>query len=330
MDVNCLSFALTLAAQSSLDSGILWNDRWLWAEEVGKSLAQLLTAEPTTSLGTHFTAQPLHAHNNETTPCSPAPENPLAIPCWPLTSLPGVTWLPSPLRTAFNPIVSGTLHLTDPDFPPHADSFLAELLTMMVASHSPLMPASTFLDPLPMLETLRQRSGAMHSWHVLEMPTMFSYAQVVLTNGLGGDPRMVARDGAPIRVVQIRFGVSAPQGNPNAHAVGVPHHLGAAVRRYRTHKAWGRLSGAAGDGVAPKPTEPWNHGHCAEMQAIPPAVEWCKIFGLENVFIYSLSLYKSGNQTAPMCSNCRTYVRAVLKRHPSWRVVDVHTGLAVS
>lgn len=183
-----------------------------------------------------------------------------------------------------------------------------------------------------MLQMLRERSLLLHSADVVEMPTMFSYAHVVHRNPLReaqGASRRKGRKGTPVFVT--RFGVSAPNQTHLGRGLGLANGLAAVVRAYRVRRGWGLLGVNPDAELPPSPTTGWPHGHCAEMQAIPPIVEWCESLSLENITIYSLTVHKSGAGSAAMCSNCRAYISIrVLKRHPSWKVVDVHSSTTLS
>ncbi|TEB31461.1 hypothetical protein FA13DRAFT_1732908 [Coprinellus micaceus] len=171
---------------------------------------------------------------------------------------------------------------------------------------------------------LRQRSLLLHSADLEEMPTMFSYAHVV-HHGRIAKSRITSVATTP--VVITRFGVSAPRQTHLYRGSGIPEGLAGVIRAYRVRKAWGQPGVDFDADIPPPRTTSWHHGHCAEMQAIPPVVEWCEYLGLKHVVIYSLSMHKSGTQFSTMCSNCRAYVSTrVLKKHPSWKVVDVHSG----
>ncbi|KAF6758229.1 hypothetical protein DFP72DRAFT_808075 [Ephemerocybe angulata] len=193
-------------------------------------------------------------------------------------------------------------HLPD-DFPPHQDSMLAELFPNLLSQSFPSSFISRF-NPLILVNMLRCESIALHSWDPEDSgrtPTVFSYAATV--------------SHYPLNIT--RFGVSV--GNGSTGAPG----LGDAVRAYRIRR-WN----AGGASVPPQPMyEPWKHGNCAEMQSIPPVVEWCESHGLENVVIFSLAMHKSGKKM-PTCANCITYIYGrVLKSNPSWVVVDASTGM---
>ncbi|KAJ3538757.1 hypothetical protein NMY22_g5027 [Coprinellus aureogranulatus] len=308
MDVDRLSFAHPFAAQSSPDSGVsLWNDRRLWAGEVEQSSAQLPLAEPVTSLGIHGMGYHQPTQYIPHFPRSPTvntPPDTLSASTIFLNRSPTTEpWLASPVSAINATPPRSLLHfryLLPIDFPPHEDSVHAELFPLLVA-HFSFLPASVFLDPLFMLQILRTKSSELsHSWDTEEMPTMFSYAYVAHNTEIGTDPQLAL---ASIPIVLTRFGVSAPRETHLGRASGIPDGLASAVRAYRLRRAWGCPVIDPGAVTPPKSTESWQHGHCAELQAIPPVVEWCEHLQLENVVIHSLSVHKYGTRSAAMCKH---------------------------
>lgn len=318
-----------LSSQSSPDSEVFpQSHRQLWAGEVGQLWAQLPLAEPMASPEVPSTAHyQQNQYYNSSSHYSPTMGIPKVNPWVSPTLLPGSTpSFFSPYTNLYLAVLANQWLLPH-DFPPHTDSILAELFPLLVARHT-YVPASVFMNPLSMVQSLRKRSGELHLWDIEEMPTMFAYAHVAHNSDVSEDPRVTSSPNIP--VVLTRFGVSAPRETHLRRGSRIPESLAGTIRAYRIRKGWGLFGVDPYADMPPKPTEIWHHGHCAEMQAIPPVVEWCEYLGLENVVIYSLSVHKSGRQTAPMCSNCCAYVRTrVLKKHPSWRVVDVHTGYDV-
>ena len=234
-------------------------------------------------------------------------------------SLPGLS------QRALNDMIWAKV-LLPPHFPRcHDDSVHAELFHLLIAHHSNSLPSSILQNPLRMLQMLRERSLLLHSADVVEMPTMFSYAHVVHNNPLLQAQSTSGRKGSLVFVT--RFGVSAPNQSHLGRGLGLANGLATVVRAYRVRRAWGLVGIDPDADLLPPSTTGWPHGHCAEMQAIPPIVEWCEYLGLENITIYSLTVHKSGTGSTAMCSNCRAYISTrVLKRHPSWKVVDVHSS----
>jgi hypothetical protein len=210
-------------------------------------------------------------------------------------------------------------------FPSHEDSVHAEVFHRLIALHRGSLPASISLHPFDMLQMLRQHSLLLHATDAVEMPTKFSYAHVVHGTAIP-DSLISPTPNIPTLII-TRFGVSAPRLSHIGRGLRIPNGLATVIRDYRVRRAWGNHGVDPSADVPPPSTTYWRHGHCAEMQAIPAVVERCEDLGLENVVIYSLTVNKSGTQSAAMCSNCRAYISTrVLKRHPSWKVVDVHSG----
>jgi hypothetical protein len=175
-----------------------------------------------------------------------------------------------------------------PNFPPHADSIRAEIFSQKKTSQH--------TDPITVLDFFRQKVISAHGGNMEQAPTIFSYARATNFSHL----------------IPTQFGVSAPR--VETHAAEVAY----TVREYRLRQCWG-------DQQPPGQQETWKHGHCAENQSLPSVVARCEELGLENVFIETLAMNRSGNFTG-MCRNCLSYVYfCVLRKHPTWRVYDVYT-----
>jgi hypothetical protein len=120
--------------------------------------------------------------------------------------------------------------------------------------------------------------------------------------------------------ISTQFGVSAPIQNENRSQAA---DLAAVVRNYRVRQCWGEQQ-------PPPKSEIWKHGQCAENQSLSSVVAQCATLGLENVIINTLAMKKSG-ELVGMCKNCRSYVsHRVLRKHPTWKVVDYTTGTRIS
>ncbi|KAJ3540996.1 hypothetical protein NMY22_g4068 [Coprinellus aureogranulatus] len=175
-----------LASRSSLGSWVSsQNHIQLRAGEVGQSSAQLLLAEPLTSLEIIPTASPLNQYKQV---------------------LPSAYSNAGAILTCFKQLRC----LLPSDFPQEEDSINAELFPLLIP-HPRSFPAPTLMDPLSMLRILRQVSELSHSWDLKKMPTVFSYAHAVMNDNPGQDP--LAFPSPAFDAIATRFGVSAPGGN---------------------------------------------------------------------------------------------------------------------
>jgi len=181
------------------------------------------------------------------------------------------------------------LHLLPPRFPSHIDSIRANLFSQQISSFH--------IDPIDMLEWFRHQTISAHAYSgsIHEVPTMFSYAK------------------ANHYFIPTQFGVSAPRSQCGATLAAA-----VAIREYRLRQCWGEQK-------PPANQESWRHGHCAESQSLSSVVACCEDLGLENVFIETLAVNKSGKFVG-MCKNCMVYILyRILHKHPTWRIYDVYT-----
>ncbi len=178
-----------------------------------------------------------------------------------------------------------------PQFPPYIDPIRADLFSQQMSSSD--------LNPRATLECFRQEtiSAYANSGNVQEVPAMFSYAK------------------ADHQSIPTQFGVSAPR---SSRFITTSTAAATEVRDYRLRQCWGEQK-------PPVNQEFWEHGNCAENQSLPSVVARCERLGLEDVFIETLAVKKSG-EFAGMCQNCIDYVLcSILRKHPTWRVYDVYT-----
>jgi hypothetical protein len=177
--------------------------------------------------------------------------------------------------------------LIPPDFPLHIDSIRAELFSMTSSYYRGNL--------IGMLDIFQKKiiSAYGGNIHHDQVPTAFS-----ITRATNFD-----------HITTTQFGVSAPIQNESRSQTAD------LVRRYRVRQCWGEQQ-------PPLKSEKWKHGHCAENQSLSSVVAQCANLGLKNVIIYTLAMKKSGNLVG-MCGNCKSYVSlCVLRKHPTWKVVD--------
>ncbi|TEB31462.1 hypothetical protein FA13DRAFT_1774423 [Coprinellus micaceus] len=272
-----------LQSQGSPGSRIfLQSSEQRWAGAGGQSSAQLPRAEPMTAPGIipyptyHFTSIWGTQFPSHSTRLMTYANSGLLLA--PHKHFNGVASPPALSQRAMNDMIWAKA-LLPPDFPRcHDDSVHAELFHLLIAHYSSYLPPSIIQDPLRMLQMLRERSLLLHSADVVEMPTMFSYAHVVHRCPLLEARGASRRKSTPVFVT--RFGVSAPNQTHLGRGLGLANGLAAVVRAYRVRRGWGLLGVNPDAELPPSPTTGWPHGHCAEMQAIPPIVEWCESLGL--------------------------------------------------
>ena len=191
-----------------------------------------------------------------------------------------------------DPFWIGPMHLSSlipPGFSLYIDSIRAE-------SFSRDMTSSYQDNLVEMLENFRRKFISAYGRNN-QVPTTFSIARVSNFD----------------HIPTTQFGVSAPRKGKNRESGSQMVDL---VRNYRVRLCWGEQQ-------PPPKSEAWKHGQCAENQSLSSVVAQCADLGLKNVVIDSLAMNKSGKLVA-MCGNCRSYVSlCILRKHPTWKVVDV-------
>ncbi|KAG2006304.1 hypothetical protein CC2G_002628 [Coprinopsis cinerea AmutBmut pab1-1] len=180
-----------------------------------------------------------------------------------------------------------------PDYPHHIDSIRAEHLSRKMTG----FPSDT--PCLPFLQEFRKGNIRTYGDNLAEAPAKYAYA--------------TARN----RLVSPRFGVTAPRGGGRGGMALVD-----CVREYRRRRmGW---QGPQRPHYHPEPY--WEHGHCAESQALTEVVRQCEDLRLQEVEIETYAVGQDG-APASMCENCILYIRsAVLGRHPRWTVTDGTNG----
>ena len=191
-----------------------------------------------------------------------------------------------------DPFWVGPMHLSSlipPGFSLYIDSICAE-------SFSRDMTSSYHDNLAEMLEKFRRKFISAYGRNN-QVPTTFSIARVSNFD----------------HIPTTQFGVSAPRKGKNRESRSQMVDL---VRNYRVRLCWGEQQ-------PPPKSEVWKHGQCAENQSLSSVVAQCADLGLKNVVIDSLAMNKLGKLVA-MCGNCRSYVSlCILRKHPTWKVVDV-------
>ena len=192
-----------------------------------------------------------------------------------------------------DPFWVGPMHLSSlipNDFPLHIDSIRAE-------SFSQNMTSSYQGNLVDMLDIFRKKVISAYGGNK-QVPTIFSIARA-----------------SNYGYIPTQFGVSAPR-NPKNKKSKSRSQMADLVRSYRVRLCWGEEQ-------PPEKSEAWKHGQCAENQSLSSVVAQCADFGLKDVIIDTLAMNKLGKLVG-MCGNCRSYVSlCVLRKHPTWKVVDV-------
>ena len=155
-----------------------------------------------------------------------------------------------------------------------------------------------------MLDIFRKKIISAYGGNMKQVPTTFSITRLEASN---------------FDHIPIQFGVSAPlKRKKKKKSQSRSSQMADLVRSYRVRQCWGELE-------PPQKSEAWKHGQCAENQSLSSVVAQCAELGLKNVTINTLAMKKSGKLVG-MCGNCRSYVsHCVLRRHPTWKVVDGYT-----
>ena len=176
------------------------------------------------------------------------------------------------------------------NFPLYIDSIRAELFSRDMSS-------SYQGDLIDMLDIFRKKFISAYGGNK-QVPTIFSIART--TN---------------FDHIPTQFGVSALR-SPKKKKSKSRSQMADLVRNYRVRLCWGEQQ-------PPQKSEAWEHGQCAENQSLSSVVAQCADLGLKNVIIDTLAMNKSGKLVG-MCGNCRSYVSlCILRKHPTWKVVDV-------
>lgn len=185
----------------------------------------------------------------------------------------------------------GLSNLIPPDFPPHIDSIRAESFSR----YMPVILAPNYQGNIfDMLNIFRQKIIFAYGGNMDQVPSTFS-----ITRAINFD-----------HTIPIQFGVSAPYSQSQHES-----RIADLVRSYRVRQCWGEQQ-------PPPKLEGWKHGQCAENQSLSSVVAHCASLGLKNVIIYTLAMNKRG-EIVRMCGNCRSYVSlSVLRKHPTWKVID--------
>ena len=193
-----------------------------------------------------------------------------------------------------DPFWGGPKHLSSLiplGFPLHIDSIRAE-------SFSRDMTSSYQGNLIDTLDIFRKKFISAYGGNK-QIPKIFS----------------IARASNFDQIPTTQFGVSAPR-NTKSKKSESRSQMADMVRNYRVRLCWGEQQ-------PPPKSEVWKHGQCAENQSLSSVVAQCADLGLKNVIIDSLAMNKSGKLVV-MCGNCRSYVSlCVLRKHATWKVVDV-------
>ena len=190
--------------------------------------------------------------------------------------------------------------LIPPDFPLHIDSIRAELFSRHMSSSSPAASYQGNIMMIYILDIFRQKVISAYGGNIKQVPTIFSITRA-------------SSNFDHIRT-QFKFGVSAPRGRDDQ----TQSQMAELVRNYRVRQCWGGQK-------PPRQSEGWKHGQCAENQSFASVVAQCADLDLKNVIIDTLAMRKSG-ELVGMCGNCQSYVSlCVLRKHPTWKVVDLYT-----